>query len=103
RFARFLRPRIGEVKKMSSRITIIGFSSLLALLSGTLSGCEGADSCKTKQECVRQGKCTPDPKGVCIVASNEDCKASEPCKLKGKCTAQQGACVVTSDDDCKAS
>src|SRR5688572_9786639 len=76
---------------------------VLPFLCGSLGGCETADRCKTKVDCVRLGKCTADKNGVCVIASNDDCKASELCKLSGKCSADKGACVAATDADCKSS
>ena len=61
---------------------------LLSLLLLALTGCDDAEACKTKSDCIKQGKCTPDKNGVCVVSSDQDCKSSELCKKSGKCSAK---------------
>ena len=53
---------------MSKRIVIRALW-LPALLLVLVPACEDADACKTKNDCVRQGKCTPDKNGVCVFGS----------------------------------
>ena len=83
--------------------TSIAAGFLVAVFSLALSGCDDPDACKAKSECKRDGKCTPDQRGVCTVGSDQDCKGRATCKLHGKCSAKEGACIATSDADCKAS
>ena len=78
---------------------LYGAPLLLALSS--LAACEQGDKCKAKPDCAKLGKCTADPNGICVIASNDDCKGAELCKLHGKCSAQKNACVAATDADCK--
>ncbi len=93
---------------MSERHELFGkkiLGTALALLAIGLAplGCDDAGACKSKADCQKLGKCTPDEKGLCAVVSSEDCAGSEQCKLHGRCHAEKGACVAASSADCKAS
>ena len=61
---------------MSRRIALSVLWFPIALLLAALPACDDADACKAKSDCVRQGKCTPDKNGVCVVGSDQDCKLS---------------------------
>src|SRR5690242_6492373 len=76
---------------------------LFSLLGFAASACDQGDACKKAPECARQGKCSANGSGACVVASDADCKESEPCKLHGKCSMNAAACVASKDADCKGS
>lgn len=75
----------------------------LLLFASSSLACEDPDRCKTKPDCTKLGKCTPNEQGSCVVASSSDCKGSELCTVKGQCSAKDGICVALNDNDCRAS
>ncbi len=64
---------------MFRRIRIEGVAFAITLVALFLGGCDDADKCKTVPECKKEGKCSPDKNGLCVVSSSEDCKGSEAC------------------------
>ena len=69
---------------MSHRAKNRGWAIVLGL-GFFLSACDQTEACKKAPECARQGKCSANPNGACIVGSDKDCEDAEPCKLHGKC------------------
>ena len=90
-----LADRMGGLMKLGWWLAF----SFLALPA--LGGCDDADKCKTVPECTKDGKCSVDAKGVCVVSSDKDCSEAEACKLHGKCSAKDGECIAEEDSDCK--
>ena len=77
---------------MLRRIRIETLGIAAAFFGLALFGCDDADKCKTVPECKKEGKCSPDENGLCVVKSSEDCKG-----LRGVQEARQvqrkGGCV----------
>jgi hypothetical protein len=63
------RARTRAVRLPMSKRIVIRALWFPALLVALLPACDDAEACKTKNDCVRQGKCTPDKNGVCVVGS----------------------------------
>src|SRR5688500_14266878 len=81
--------------------SLLKLGSLLGVLLLGPAGCDDTEACKSAPECKRDGKCTANEKGRCVVGSDQDCKSSEACKLHGLCGVKESACVAATDADCK--
>ncbi|MBW2454611.1 MAG: hypothetical protein JRI68_08875 [Deltaproteobacteria bacterium] len=53
--------------------------------------------------CAKEGRCTPNEEGNCVVGKDADCATTAGCQRRGLCTAKDGGCVAAKEADCRKS